>query len=65
MTLGARDEKISLDIPATGGKSAWKTVELGTLNLPAGETTIQLKPGKGDWKGGPNVRRFVLAPVQS
>ena len=64
LVLGVRDQKIPLDVPATGGKLSWKTVELGTLDLPSGESTIQLKPGKGDWKGGPSVRRFYLAPAE-
>ena len=65
LTLSARDAKVPLEITPTGGKQAWKTVDLGTFDLPAGESTIQLKPVKADWKGGPEVRRFWLTPVQN
>ena len=65
LTLSVRDTKVPLDIAPTGGKLAWKTVDLGTLELPAGESTIQLKPVKADWKGGPELRRFWLTPVQN
>ena len=47
----------------TGAKQAWKTIDLGTLDLPAGESTVQLKPVKPDWKRGPDLRRFWLTPV--
>lgn len=66
LTLNVRDAKVPVpvEITPTGGKQAWKTVDLGTLDLHAGETTIQLKPGK-QWKAGPELRRFWLTPVKN
>ena len=65
LTLNVRDAKVPLEITPTGGKPAWKIGDLGTLDLPAGESTIQLKPVKADWNGGPELRRFWLTPVQN
>jgi len=43
----------------------WHTVEIGTLDLPAGESTITLKAVKEGWKGGPDVHQFRLTPVET
>ena len=63
LTLSVRDAKVPLEIAPTGAKQTWKTIDLGTLDLPAGESTLQLKPVKSDWKRGPDLRRFSLTPV--
>ena len=63
LTLTAKDVKVPFEVSPTGGKLAWKTVEIGALDLPAGETTIQLKPVGKDWPPGPNLRRLWLTPV--
>jgi len=39
-------------------------VDLYTLNLPAGDHTLQLQGVKENWKGGPDVRRVWLTRVK-
>ena len=39
-----------IEIPATGSGLTWKTIPLGTIELPAEETVIELKPDPGQWK---------------
>ena len=51
------------DVPATGGKQTWKTVELGALELPAGETSFELKAVKEGWNSI-NVRHLWLTPAE-
>jgi alpha-L-fucosidase len=40
----------SIDIPATGAGMTWKTISLGTIELPAQEAVLELKPVPGHWK---------------
>ena len=48
---------IPAPIAATGGADAWKTIDLGKIQLPAGETSFTIRPDKKDWK--PIVIRTV------
>jgi alpha-L-fucosidase len=50
------------EIPATGKGLVWKTVTLGTIELPAGETGFQLNAVKEGWKGL-SVRNVWLTPA--
>lgn len=40
----------------------WKTLDLGTIELPAGENVIELRPGTKAWKPI-ELRRVTLTPV--
>ncbi len=40
----------TIDIPATGKGTTWKTIPLGTIELPAEETILELKPVPDHWK---------------
>ncbi len=40
----------TIDIPATGNGTTWKTIPLGTIELPAEETILELKPVPDHWK---------------
>ena len=51
-------------IPATGPSLTWKTVTLGEIALPAGETRFELKGCKEGWQGL-SVRQLWLTPVQN
>ena len=64
LTLQAADKTLPVELAATGGAAAWKTVDLGQVELPAGETRFELHPVKEGWSGGPNVRKVQLTPVR-
>ncbi len=50
-------------IEATGPGLTWKTVTLGTLELPAGQTAFELRGAPSGWKGL-SLRNVWLAPVR-
>ncbi|MEE9368876.1 MAG: alpha-L-fucosidase [Pontiella sp.] len=50
-SLSAGDEKIKIPLEKTGGKKKWKTVQCGSIRLPAGEVVLDLQcaeRGKGN-----------------
>ena len=51
----------TIDIPATGGDMTWKTIPLGTIELPAEEAVLELKPVPDHWKPI-NLRALKLQP---
>jgi alpha-L-fucosidase len=51
------------DVPATGGATAWKPVNLGAIDLPAGESSFKLVPVKDGWKTI-HLRHVTLTPAQ-
>jgi alpha-L-fucosidase len=51
-----------IDIPATGDGLTWKTISMGMIELPAGETVIELKPDPKNWKPI-HLRKVTLTPV--
>jgi alpha-L-fucosidase len=61
ITLEAAGVSLPVTIRPTGGDRDWKTIEFGTVSLPAGEVTIALKPVAEEWKGL-SVRSVRLAP---
>ncbi|MEI8039583.1 MAG: alpha-L-fucosidase [Verrucomicrobiota bacterium] len=65
-TLVLRSTKTVVKVPVPAGADAatWHTVDLYTLNLPAGDHTLQLQGVKENWKGGPDVRRVWLTRVK-
>ena len=64
LTLNVKQKPVvSVELSSTGGTSEWKTVELGVLEFPAKETSLQLKALKEGWHGGPNLRRLWIEPV--
>ena len=52
---------ITSDIPSTGGRDSWKTVSLGKIKLPAGNTEFGLRPPKQGWNGL-DLRGITLTP---
>lgn len=62
LSLEFHKTKVKAQIPATGGYGVWKQVELGVLELPQGETLLDLKPIQGKWAGA-NLRTLWLKPV--
>ncbi len=49
-------------LEATGPGLTWKTVSLGSIDLPAGETGFVMNGAKENWKGV-NLRKVKLVPV--
>ena len=64
LTMTVRNTTQPVAAASAGGKLAWQTVDLGTVELPAGASTLQFKAVKADWKGGPSIRRLWLTPVK-
>lgn len=60
--VSGKETSVPATVEATGGDAEWNTVELGTIELPAGEVTIALKPVAEGWKSL-SVRRIRLEPV--
>lgn len=64
LTVGIKQKPpVTADISVTGDANSWRVVDLGELDLPALETTLQLKPVREGWQGGPRLRRLWLTPV--
>ena len=53
---------LTADIPATGADRTWKTVPIGTLDLPAEEAVLVLKPVPKDWSPI-ELRKLILTPA--
>jgi alpha-L-fucosidase len=51
----------SVEIPATGSGLSWKTIPCGTIELPAEESVIELKPDPGHWNPI-HLRKLTLTP---
>jgi len=51
---------LTADIPATGND--WKTISIGTIELPAEEAALVLKPVRKDWSPI-ELRKLTLTPV--
>jgi alpha-L-fucosidase len=62
LTLDVKKTSTPAEIAATGPGLTWKTVPLGTIELPAGETGFEIKGGNGNWKGI-SIRRVWLEPA--
>jgi len=52
----------SVEIPATGSGLTWKTIPIGTIELPAEESVIELKPDPQHWKPV-RLRKLTLTPT--
>lgn len=52
-----------VEVPATGPDLTWKTVSLGTIDLPAGETAFELRGAPTGWKGL-SLRNVWLTPAR-
>ena len=61
LTLDVKKVSVPVEIQATGPGLTWKKVELGTVDLPAGETSFELKAVKDNWKGV-SIRQVRLVP---
>jgi len=63
LILAAGKTETSLSVAATGPDLTWQTITLGTIALPAGETTFELRGVPDGWKGV-SVRQVWLSPCQ-
>ncbi|MCM2369507.1 alpha-L-fucosidase [Aporhodopirellula aestuarii] len=61
ITVGT--ETLTAKAPATGDYGNFKTVRLGTLELPMGKQTLQMVGVKKDWHPM-NVTKLTLSPVE-
>ena len=52
-----------IEVPASGGLHQWAKAELGTLELPAGESSFEIHGVKEGWSTI-NLRRVWLRPVK-
>jgi alpha-L-fucosidase len=50
------------EIAATGGPAEWRNIELGRIELPAGETTVKFRPVAEGWKPI-SLRTITLSPA--
>ncbi|MGL5019967.1 MAG: alpha-L-fucosidase [Luteolibacter sp.] len=51
LSLGADKASTSVEVPATGPGTTWKTIKLGTIKLPAGESKFRLNAVANGWEG--------------
>jgi len=58
----SKKKEIPVEIAVTGKPGKWKTIELGTLELPAGEATFELIPVVENWNPI-ELRKVKLTPV--
>ncbi len=63
LTLDVKKVSTPVEIAATGEGLTWKTVTLGTIELPAGETGFDLKGVAEGWKGL-SLRHLWLSPTE-
>ncbi|MGL5017674.1 MAG: hypothetical protein ACRDBP_06045, partial [Luteolibacter sp.] len=63
--LLVKSGKIENKVPvaATGDEKSYKTVSLGSIELPAGQTSFELKGVAAGWKPI-QVRRVTLRPAK-
>jgi alpha-L-fucosidase len=63
LSVMAGKESLKAEVPAADAKGE-RTIDLGTVTVAqAGDTTIELKPDKADWKGF-DLRGVTLVPIQ-
>ncbi len=60
VTIGKSSHTV--DIPATGGGRRWQTIHIGTIELPAEEAVIDLKPVADGWSPI-ELRKLTLTPT--
>lgn len=56
------NQESQVPVPATGDEKTYKTVSLGTIALPAGQTSFEFKGGSQGWKPI-QIRKVILKPV--
>jgi alpha-L-fucosidase len=61
LTMEVKKVSTPVEIQATGPGLTWKKVELGTVDLPAGETSFELKGVKDHWQGV-SIRQVRMFP---
>jgi alpha-L-fucosidase len=49
LALNVKKSSTPVEIPVTGPGLSWKNVQLGSIELPAGESTLELKSVKENW----------------
>jgi hypothetical protein len=61
VVVGAK--KLDVPVAATGGYGKYKKIDLGTIEIPAGNVLLELRAHKDDWHPV-NVRTLHLKPVK-
>ncbi len=61
LVLAVGKTETPVQVPATGHGLTWQTIPLGTIELPAGEASFELRGGSSGWKGL-SVRHVTLKP---
>ncbi len=61
LILAVGKTETPVEVAATGPGLTWKTVTLGVIDLPAGETSFELRGAPGGWKGL-SLRHVWLSP---
>lgn len=61
--VSAGDQRVEASAPNTGNYGRFQTVEVGTIELAAGKTTLEVKPVKQGWQPI-NLKSVVLAPQE-
>jgi len=62
LKLQAGKKTISAAIPATGGASVWKTIDLGIIQMGAGEPSFLLQADGNNWNAV-GLRNITLSPA--
>ena len=63
LTMGVGKDARDVEIPATGGETEWKTLELGTISLPMGEASLDIKGVSAGWNPI-HIRKVTLTPAE-
>jgi hypothetical protein len=61
LTLAVKTISVPVKIQGTGPGLTWEKVGLGTIDLPAGESSFELRAVNDNWKGV-SIRRVKLVP---
>ena len=62
-TISVGEQKLTGTAPKTGDYTKFKRVNLGTLDLPAGDVALQIHPAKNGWHPM-NLRSVSLRPAK-
>ncbi len=63
LSVKSGKKQSEVTVKATGNETTYKTVSLGTIDLPAGKASFEITGGKGKWTPI-QVRKVVLKPAK-
>jgi hypothetical protein len=63
LDAGRKHAPLEVKLNATGGAEKWRRVELGIMNLQAGEILLTLRGGQAGWNPI-NIKNIILTPVE-